>query len=422
MKNLPHPVYSPAVFTRRLLSGAVLSAMLAASMPAWSQQQQAPAAAAPATGAAAPAPSASGVVPVGEVSAVPAPTIAAKAWIVMDVNSGQTLAASNPDMKVEPASLTKIMTAYVVFNALEEKRLTLEQTVPVSEHAWRTGGSRMFIEPRKPVTVDELNQGMIVQSGNDASVALAEAVGGSEGAFASLMNQEAERLGMRNTHFMNATGLPDPQHMTSARDLAILSSRLITDHPDYFHYYKQKSFTYNKITQPNRNRLLWADPSVDGMKTGHTESAGYCLVSTAMRGDRRILVVVVGTDSEATRAEESLKLLNWSFQNFDTVKLFDKSQPGIDARVWEGVAENVKLGPPNPVSIAVPRGKAGELKPVAQRTDPLIAPLAKGQQVGTLQFTLDGKVLRSEPLVVQDAVERAGFFGRMVDTVKRWFE
>ncbi|PTN49207.1 peptidase [Achromobacter xylosoxidans] len=354
--------------------------------------------------------------------AVPAPTIAAKAWIVMDVNSGQTLAASNPDMKVEPASLTKIMTAYVVFNALDEKRLTLEQTVPVSERAWRTGGSRMFIEPRKPVTVDELNQGMIVQSGNDASVALAEAVGGSEASFASLMNQEAERLGMRNTHFMNATGLPDPQHMTSTRDLAILSSHLITDHPDHFHYYKQKSYTYNKITQPNRNRLLWADPSVDGMKTGHTDSAGYCLVSTAVRGDRRILVVVVGTDSEATRAEESLKLLNWSFQNFDTVKLFDKSQPGIDARVWEGTVENVKLGPPNPVSIAVPRGKAGDLKPVAQRTDPLIAPLAKGQQVGTLQFTLDGKVLRTEPLVVQDAVERAGFFGRMVDTVKRWFE
>jgi D-alanyl-D-alanine carboxypeptidase (penicillin-binding protein 5/6) len=236
------------------------------------------------------------------------------------------------------------------------------------------------------------------------------------------MNQEAERLGLKNTHFMNATGLPDPQHMTSTRDLAILSSHLITDHPDFFHYYKQKSYTYNKITQPNRNRLLWADPSVDGMKTGHTDSAGYCLVSTAVRGDRRILVVVVGTDSEATRAEESLKLLNWSFQNFDTVKLFDKSQPGIDARVWEGTAEIVKLGPPNPVSIAVPRGKAGDLKPVAQRTDPLIAPLAKGQQVGTLQFTLDGKVLRSEPLVVQDAVERAGFFGRMVDTVKRWFE
>ncbi|WP_238923658.1 D-alanyl-D-alanine carboxypeptidase family protein [Achromobacter ruhlandii] len=419
MKNLSHSTPSPVVFARRALAGAVLSAMLATSLPAWAQQ--APAAAPAAAGATAPAPSATGVVPVGDVSAVPAPTIAAKAWIVIDVNSGQTLAASNPDMKVEPASLTKIMTAYVVFNALEEKRLTLEQTVPVSEHAWRTGGSRMFIEPRKPVTVDELNQGMIVQSGNDASVALAEAVGGSETAFASLMNQEAERLGMRNTHFMNATGLPDPQHMTSTRDLATLSAHLITDHPQFFHYYKQKSFTYNKITQPNRNRLLWADPSVDGMKTGHTDSAGYCLVSTAVRGDRRILVVV-GTDSEATRAEESLKLLNWSFQNFDTVKLFDKSQPGIDARVWEGTAENVKLGPPNPVSIAVPRGKAGDLKPVAQRTDPLIAPLAKGQQVGTLQFTLDGKVLRTEPLVVQDAVERAGFFGRMVDTVKRWFQ
>lgn len=420
MKNLPHSVHSPVVFARRALAGAVLSAMLAASLPAWAQQ--APAAAPATAGATAPAPTATGVVPVGDVSAVPAPTIAAKAWIVIDVNSGQTLAASNPDMKVEPASLTKIMTAYVVFNALEEKRLTLEQTVPVSEHAWRTGGSRMFIEPRKPVTVDELNQGMIVQSGNDASVALAEAVGGSETAFATLMNQEAERLGMRNTHFMNATGLPDPQHMTSTRDLATLSAHLITDHPQFFHYYKQKSFTYNKITQPNRNRLLWADPSVDGMKTGHTDSAGYCLVSTAVRGDRRILVVVVGTDSEATRAEESLKLLNWSFQNFDTVKLFDKSQPGIDARVWEGTAENVKLGPPNPVSIAVPRGKAGDLKPVAQRTDPLIAPLTKGQQVGTLQFTLDGKVLRTEPLVVQDAVERAGFFGRMVDTVKRWFQ
>ncbi|WP_251864317.1 D-alanyl-D-alanine carboxypeptidase family protein [Achromobacter sp. Marseille-Q4962] len=419
MKTLSHSAHSPLVVSRRVLSGAVLSAMLAMSAPAWTQQAPAaPAAAQPA----APAPAAAGAVAVGDVSAVPAPTIAAKAWIVIDVNSGQTLAASNADMKVEPASLTKIMTAYVVFDALEEKRLTLEQTVPVSEHAWRTGGSRMFIEPRKPVTVDELNQGMIVQSGNDASVALAEAVGGSESAFAALMNQEAERLGMKSTHFVNATGLPDPQHMTTARDLATLSAHLITDHPDFYHYYKQKSFTYNKITQPNRNRLLWADPSVDGMKTGHTESAGYCLVSTALRGDRRVLAVVLGTDSEATRAEESLKLLNWSFQNFDTVKLFDKSQPGIDARVWEGTVENVKLGPPKPVTLAVPRGKAGDLKPVVQRTDPLIAPLSKGQQVGTVQFTLDGKVLRTEPLVVQDAVERAGFFGRMVDTVKRWFQ
>ena len=290
--------------------------------------------------------------------------------------------------------------------------------MPVSEHAWRTGGSRMFIEPRKPVTVDELNQGMIVQSGNDASVALAEAVGGSETAFAALMNQEAERLGMKSTHFMNATGLPDPQHTTSVRDLATLSSHLITDHPQFFHYYKQKSYTYNKITQPNRNRLLWADPSVDGMKTGHTDSAGYCLVSTAMRGDRRILVVV-GTDSEATRAEESLKLLNWSFQNFDTVKLFDKSQPGIDARVWEGTVETVKLGPPNPVSIAVPRGGRRTRRWRSATT----ADRAAGQGPAGRHPAIHAgrQVLRTEPLVVQDAVERAGFFGRMVDTVKRWF-
>lgn len=233
--------------------------MLAAAAPAGAQQQ-----AAPATPVAAAAPAAGGAVgAVGDLAAVPVPTIAAKAWITVDVNSGQVLAASNADMKVEPASLTKIMTAYVVFNALQEKRLTLEQQVPVSEHAWRTGGSRMFIEPRKPVTVDELNQGMIVQSGNDASVALAEAVGGSESAFAALMNQEAQRLGMRNTHFMNSTGLPDPQHVTTARDLATLAAHLISDYPDYYHYYKQKSYTYNKITQPNRNRLLWADPSVD---------------------------------------------------------------------------------------------------------------------------------------------------------------
>ncbi|OZI33530.1 peptidase [Bordetella genomosp. 5] len=419
MKTLPLSADSsataPTVFARRVLTGAVLAAMLAASVPVQAQQTAAPA---PATTTAAPAPT----VAVGELSAVPAPTIAAKAWVTIDVGSGQMLASSNPDMKVEPASLTKIMTAYVVFNALDEKRLTLDQQVPVSEHAWRTGGSRMFIEPRKPVTVDELIQGMIVQSGNDASVALAEAVGGSEASFAALMNEQAQRLGMKDTHFMNATGLPDPQHITSARDLATLAAHLVADHPEYYHYYKQRSYTYNKITQPNRNRLLWADPSVDGMKTGHTDSAGYCLVSTALRGDRRVLTVLLGADSESTRAEESLKLLNWSFQNFDTVKLYDKAQPGLDARVWEGKVETVKLGPPNPVVLSVPRGKAGEIKPVAQRTDPLVAPLAKGQQVGTLQLTLDNKVLRVEPLVVQEDVERAGFFGRMVDTVKRWFQ
>ncbi|OZI50039.1 D-alanyl-D-alanine carboxypeptidase family protein [Bordetella genomosp. 4] len=409
---------SSVAFSRRVLAGAVLSALMASTSAAWAQQQQ-PAAPTPAVAAAAPA----GVAQLAELSAVPAPTIAARAWITIDVTSGQVLASSNPDMQIEPASLTKIMTAYVVFNALDEKRITLEQQVPISEHAWRTGGSRMFVEPRKPVTVNELIQGVIVQSGNDASVALAEAVGGTEASFATLMNQEAERLGMAHTHFMNATGLPDPQHITTVSDLAKLAVALIKDHPEEFHYYKQKEFTYNKITQPNRNRLLWADPSVDGMKTGHTDAAGYCLVSTALRGDRRVLTVLAGADSEATRAEESLKLLNWGFQNFDSVKLYDQNQPGLDARVWEGTVETVKLGPPTPpIWVTVPRGKSGEIKPVAQRTDPLVAPLTKGQQVGTLQLTLDGKVLRTEPLVVQDAVERAGFFGRMVDLVKRQFE
>jgi D-alanyl-D-alanine carboxypeptidase (penicillin-binding protein 5/6) len=403
---------------RRIIAGLVAGAVVATSLPLMAQTAPAAKTApAPAT-----LPNAAAAVQVSDLSTIPAPTVAARAWISVDVNSGQVLASSSPDTKVEPASLTKIMTAYVVFNALEEKRLTLAQQVTVSQHAWRTGGSRMFIEPRKPVSVDELNQGMIVQSGNDASVALAEAVAGSETAFAALMNQEAERLGLKNTHFMNATGLPDPQHMTSVRDLATMAAHLITDHPDFFHYYKQKEFVYNKITQPNRNRLLWADPSVDGMKTGHTEAAGYCLVATAMRGDRRVLTVLVGADSESTRAEESLKLLNWSFQNFDTARLFDKSQPSLEARVWEGKADTVKLGPPQPISIAVPRGRAGDIKPIAVRNDPLVAPLEKGQTVGTLQLTLDNKILRVEPLVVQESVERAGFFGRMVDTVKRWFQ
>ena len=427
---------SPSLFFVRRAVAAVLASALVAAPPMVLAQTPAPAAppsssaAAPSAGATqpgaptsqVPATDARGVVQVSDVSTIPVPAIAARAWISVDVNSGQVLASSAPDTKVEPASLTKIMTAYVVFDALAEKRITLDQSVTVSETAWRTGGSRMFIEPRKPVTVNELNQGMIVQSGNDASVALAELVGGSEAAFATLMNQEAARLEMKNTHFMNSTGLPDAQHMTSVRDLATLSAHLITDFPQFFHYYSQKDYSYNKITQPNRNRLLFADPSVDGMKTGHTDAAGYCLVATAKRGDRRILTVVVGTDSEATRAEESLKLLNWSFQNFDTVKLFDENQPAIDARVWEGKAESVKLGPPNPIWIAVPRGRAADIKPVAQRNDPLVAPLEKGQNVGKLQLTLDGKVLRVEPLVVQAAVERAGFFGRMVDTVKRWME
>lgn len=361
-------------------------------------------------------------VTVSTLSSIPAPTIAARAWIVIDVVTGQTIASFRPDQQVEPASLTKIMTAYLAFNALEEKRLTLDQQVNVSETAWKTKGSRMFIEPNRPVTVQELLKGIIIQSGNDASVALAEAIAGSEQAFAQLMNEQAKRLGMNDTHYMNATGLPNAQHMTTVQDLAILAQRMIEDHPKEYGYYQMREFTYNKIKQSNRNRLLWADPSVDGMKTGHTESAGYCLISSAQRGDRRLITVLVGADSEATRAEESLKLLNWSFQNFDQIKLYDANQAAIEARVWQGTAEIAKLGVEKTVWVSVPRGMATQIKPVAKRPDPLLAPLAKGEHVGTLSIMLEDKLLKTVQLDVLEGVERAGFFGRMVDSVKLWMQ
>jgi len=382
---------------------------------------QPPAAEPSAAAVAATTPPSNEPIQVGLLSSIPAPAIAARAWMTMDVTSGQIVASSNADMKIEPASLTKIMTAYVAFNAINEKRLTMDQQVNVSQAAWKTKGSRMFIEPRKPVNVDELLKGVIIQSGNDASVALAEAVSGNEASFATLMNEEAKRMGMNNTNFMNATGLPDPQHVTTVRDLATMARRMIVDHPDYFYYYSTKEFTYNKIKQTNRNRLLWADPSVDGMKTGHTDAAGYCLVATAKRGDRRVITILVGSDSSATRAEESLKLLNWTFQNFETIKLFDKNHPAVEAKVWQGTTELAKLGVTEPLWLTVPRGKAGDVKPIAKRPDPLLAPLAQGQKVGTLSLMLDDKLLRTEPLEVLGAIERAGFFGRTIDMVRLWF-
>ncbi len=359
---------------------------------------------------------------ISNLASVPAPAVAARAWISIDLTSNQVLAEDRPDERVEPASLTKIMTAFLVFNALKEKRLTLDQAVNVSEKAWKTPGSRMFIEPRKPVTVEELIRGMIVQSGNDASVALAEAVAGSEGAFVALMNQEAARLGMTNTNFMNSTGLPDPQHVTTVRDLALMSMRLIEEHPAEYAYYKEKSFTYNGITQPNRNRLLYIDPTVDGFKTGHTDSAGYCLVTSAQRGERRVLTVVVGTASDTARSQESLKLLNWSFQNFDSIEVFKPTQSVVDAQVWKGAASTVKLGSTTPVWVTVPRGQAGNLKSTVERTDPLLAPLTQGQQVGKIKLTLDDKPVREVPLVVLEPVQESGFFGRAVDAVRLWFK
>ena len=359
---------------------------------------------------------------VAELSSVPVPDIAATAWIALDATSGQIIAADDPDLSVEPASLTKVMTAYLTFKAIEEGRLQLDQEVPVSEKAWRTGGSRMFIEPRKPVTVRELVQGVIVQSGNDASVALAEALAGSEEAFAALMNQEAQRLGMRNTNFLNATGLPHPEHVTTVRDLAILAQRITQDFPDHYNYYKQREFTYNDITQPNRNRLLWLDPTVDGMKTGHTSSAGYCLIATALRGDRRVVTVVVGAASETVRAQESLKLLNWSFQNFETTKLYNADQAAVQARVWKGTVEEAPLGLDEPLWVTVPRGKIPELVPLAERTDPLIAPLHQGQVVGSLKMVLGTTVLRESPLQVLTDVPEAGIVGRLFDAVRLYFQ
>jgi serine-type D-Ala-D-Ala carboxypeptidase (penicillin-binding protein 5/6) len=362
------------------------------------------------------------IVDVSEVSSISKPVVAARAWILVDAVTGQTIAAQNPEQAVEPASLTKIMTVYMAFDALKENRISREQQVPVSEKAWKTPGSRMFIEPRKPVTVDEILQGIVIQSGNDASVAIAETLSGTEEAFAQQMTEKARELGMTETTFKNASGLPDPEHVTTVRDLAILAQRMIADHPDKYQVYSQREFTYNNIKQANRNRLLWADPSVDGMKTGHTDAAGYCLVSTAQRGDRRVISVLVGAESEATRAEESLKLLNWAFQNFDTVKLVDAGQAALEARVWEGTTEMAKLGTAQAIWLTIPRGKTGEVELVAQRPDPLLAPLASGERVGTLTLTVDGEPLRVLPLDVLASVERAGFFGRVIDQIKLWLQ
>lgn len=362
------------------------------------------------------------LVEVSDVSTIAKPVVAARAWILVDAVTGQTIAAHNPQQSVEPASLTKIMTVYMTFDALKENRITREQQVPVSEKAWKTPGSRMFIEPRKPVTVDEIIQGIVVQSGNDASVAIAETLAGTEDAFAQQMTQKARSLGMTDTTFKNASGLPDPEHITTVRDLAILAQRMIADHPEKYQVYSQREFTYNNIKQANRNRLLWADPSVDGMKTGHTEAAGYCLVSTAQRGERRIVSVLVGAESESTRAEESLKLLNWAFQNFDTVKLVDAGKAAIEARVWEGTTEMASLGTTEAIWLTIPRGKTGDVQLQVQRPDPLLAPLEAGQRVGTLTLTVDDKPLRVLPLDVLTAVDQAGFFGRAIDQFKRWLQ
>jgi D-alanyl-D-alanine carboxypeptidase (penicillin-binding protein 5/6) len=351
------------------------------------------------------------------------PSVVGKSWLVADMTSGQTLAAERPDERIEPASLTKLMTAYVVFAAIRDKKLALGQQVMVSERAWRAPGSRMFIKVGTQVPVDDLIRGMVVQSGNDACVALAEAVAGTEDVFAQMMNREAARLGMKNTSFRNSTGLPDPQHYSTAQDLYLLASALIRDFPElYGQYYSQKEFRYNNISQPNRNRLLWIDPTVDGVKTGHTDAAGYCLIASSKRGERRLLSVLLGSTSESTRAQESQKLLNWGFQFFDAVKLHGANQEVKSLEVWKGAARNVKAGFKSDLVLTVPKGEADKLKAELLSQQPLVAPVAQGQRVGTLRVSLDGKQVGEYPLVALEAVPAAGLIGRAWDTLRLWLK
>ncbi|KAB2965383.1 MAG: D-alanyl-D-alanine carboxypeptidase [Zoogloea sp.] len=350
------------------------------------------------------------------------PTVAAKAWVLLDVGSGQTLTAEKPDERIEPASLTKLMTAYLSFAAVKNKTISLDQIVPVSERAWKVPGSKMFIEPNMPVTVKELIHGMIIQSGNDACVALSEIIAGSEENFVQLMNKEAARLGLKNTHFENSTGLPHPSHLTSVRDLATLATAIIRDFPEFYPIYSIKEYTYNKIKQPNRNRLLYIDPTVDGVKTGHTESAGYCLIASAKRNERRLVSVVVGTASDSVRAQESQKLLNWGYLAFDTVKVYTANQAVQEFRIWKGQENMVKAGFLNDFVLSLPKGDGDKLKANVVSQQPLMAPVAKGQAIGTLQLSLDGKPVGEYPLVALEEVPEAGWFGRLWDAIRLWFK
>lgn len=354
---------------------------------------------------------------------VPTPTLAAKAFVLRDANTGSLLAANNPDMPVEPASLTKVMTAYLTFEAVKQKRLALTQTLPVSQKAWKVEGSKMFIDTTMTVTVDELLHGLIIQSGNDAAITLAEGIAGSEELFATLMNKKAAALGMKNSHFVNATGLPDPTHTTTARDLSILANALIRDYPqDYARLYSQKSYTYNNITQPNRNRLLFIDPTVDGMKTGHTESAGYCLISSAKRSDFRLISVVLGTTSDNVRAAESQKLLNFGFQFYESKLIYAADKAITRQKVWKGTESEVDLTVAKPVYLTLPQGEYANMKANLRIAKPLEAPLKAHQTVGAVDFSLGGKVVHSVSLVTVHAVEASNIFSRMIDQVRLYLQ
>ncbi|OYY49504.1 MAG: peptidase [Methylophilales bacterium 28-44-11] len=355
----------------------------------------------------------------GFAEVTPPPNLAVNAYVLKDFNTGSVIAGFKENERVEPASLTKIMTAYLTFEAIQNRYLKLDQSLPVSEKAWKVEGSKMFIEPNRPVTVDELLHGLIIQSGNDASITLAEGIAGSEEQFADLMNKKAVKLGMKNTHYMNATGLPDAQHYTTATDLSMLASALIRDFPlDYKRLYSMKEYTYNKITQPNRNRLLWLDANVDGMKTGHTESAGYCLIASSKRSDTRLISVILGAVSEASRAIESQKLLNYGFQFFETTLVYRKGQTINALRVWKGNEKAVNATLAQDLQFALPKGDYARVKASMTSQQPLIAPVKANQVIGKITFSLDGKKIAERSLIAAKSVEAGGFFSRMLDSIK----
>lgn len=351
-----------------------------------------------------------------------APDVGAKGYILMDYHSGRVLAEHNPDAQMEPASITKMMTAYLVFKELKKGSLNLSDMVTVSEKAWRMEGSRMFIEVGKTVSVEDLLQGMIVQSGNDATVALAEHIAGSEETFAAYMNRYAQELGLNHTNFKNSTGMPHPEHFTTARDIAKLAQALIEEFPEYYDWYSQKSFTYNDITQSNRNKLLWRDSSVDGLKTGHTESAGYCLVTSAEREGMRLISVVLGTNSEEARASASQALLNYGFRFFETHKLYDAGVKITDSRVWKGERETVALGTRDTLFVTIPRGRYNDLQANMQIKRNLIAPIQAGERYGSIQLMLDGELIKEPDLVALEAVPEGGIWERMRDEALLYFE
>lgn len=350
------------------------------------------------------------------------PALKASSYIVIDADSQAPVAAMNPDLQVEPASLTKLMTAYVVFKALDAGQISLDDVAPVSRTAYQTGGSRMYIEQGDKISVEDLLQGMIVQSGNDASVALAEFVAGTESVFADLMNSYAAELGMVSTHFENATGLPAENHVSTARDMAKLARAIIDEFPDYYRWYSQRSFTWNDIAQENRNRLLWQDSTADGMKTGFTEAAGYCLVASAKRGDMRLISAVMGTDSARARIDASQSLLNYGFRFYETRKLFGVGQPVDDSRVWKGESDRVGLGVAEDLYVTVPRGAWDDVRPALSIRRTLYAPLDAGEEVGRVSVTLDGETLATSPVVLLDSIERGGLWKRMTDEVRLWFD